>query len=75
MAASHRNAEGATTPESLRRPDRVSETTLESKGVHHLSPTGKALQGVKLSGIDDSGGTRQRASALTSEADSHVRFT
>jgi hypothetical protein len=55
--ASGDDAEGATTPESLRQPDRSDEATLErSRCVSSARPRGKP-SAVKLSGIDDSGGT------------------
>lgn len=54
--ASGDGAEGATTPESLRQPDRSDEATLErSRREWPARPRGKPLA-VKLSGNDDSGG-------------------
>ena len=63
ITASGANAEGATTPESLRPTDRLGEATLESSRSNTSgSPTGKTLtRRVKLSGIDDSGGANSAA--------------
>jgi hypothetical protein len=55
ITASDDDAEGATTPESLRQPDRSGEATLESSR-HARLAEGESPVRVKLSGIDDSGG-------------------
>ena len=62
-AASVAGAEGATTPESLRRTDRMGEARAGKQSARRLAD-GESPHRVKLSGTDDSGGA-SRAVSIT----------